>query len=435
MTAYISAVTSGDGVIAYQDHADATQFYYVPQRVETILGGSLSAFKVDYWGMAEPYLVQDSDQTIRSMFGAIMSGSALFDIADSQREKLTARIKGEFNVDNPKLAPLRLKNPKLKPVWAEKTLSLGEKPDVEFPPDFQFGSQFNYLFGTGNSLFANLVASQNTGDEVIVNSHFGLNVVATAEFRGEPWSVTVDAELKSVWSEIRKHFSTSVSYGWFTIGQAEFNEIITKLERSANFKTVFDEGSLDTQKFGSQIFEMGKRMAEKIIGFSPWSVSINASHSERSFTQTFKYHDVLEYRGNFEAAIPASMTLAVACNEATKGYFNELNSAEPCVTKQKVENLQKRIRAEVEAKNAKLNELWRALLDQKINMETYERLCEYVRKATFTEGTQMRTFKMEQTANHPEILARYFEGAIHQAPNTYDELIAEELKAVRKNGG
>jgi len=33
MTAFISKATSGDGVLAYQDHADHTQFWYVPLRV------------------------------------------------------------------------------------------------------------------------------------------------------------------------------------------------------------------------------------------------------------------------------------------------------------------------------------------------------------------------------------------------------------------
>jgi hypothetical protein len=76
MTAFISAITSLDGVIAYQDHADKSQFYYVPQSIDLALGQNLKIFKVDYWGIGGPYRVADSDGTsLRSRFGGILSGT------------------------------------------------------------------------------------------------------------------------------------------------------------------------------------------------------------------------------------------------------------------------------------------------------------------------------------------------------------------------
>jgi hypothetical protein len=58
MTAFISAITSLDGVIAYQDHADKSQFYYVPQSIDLALGQNLKIFKVDYWGIGGHTVLQ-----------------------------------------------------------------------------------------------------------------------------------------------------------------------------------------------------------------------------------------------------------------------------------------------------------------------------------------------------------------------------------------
>jgi hypothetical protein len=434
MTAFISKTTSGNGVIAYQDHADNTQFYYVPLVVDTALGGSLTSFKVDYWGVGRSYLVSDGSD-IKSMFGAVLSGTANFDITAFQRKKITAQITKEFGVPNPKLSPLRLKNSKFTPVWAETTLTLGAKSDVQVPANFQFGSQFNFLFGTGNSLFANFVANQNSGTTALANPAFGMNVTGLAEFRGEPWKVTVDAELSSFWKEVRKSVSVSGSFGWFSIGKAEYNQLIVELERKAIVKTKFEQGSLDTATFGSQVFEMGKRIAEKVNGIgggdffkfeanpdaasatplisgigSLWSVSINLSYSERSFKQTFAYHEELEFSGNFEAAVPAAMTLAVVCNTGTKQYFNELGSPEPCVTPKKVDDLQIRLGRELTEKRARLDQAWKALLSGAITEATYIRLEAYIRETSFTEGGTIKALTVAKELGHQTYIEHLFSG-------------------------
>lgn len=435
MTAFISASASGHGVQVYQDHSDKSQFYYVPLRVDTELGGALTSFKVDYWGIGRSYLAAESGSgKIRSMFGAILSGTASFDVSDQQRKKITDLVKKQFKVSNPRLSPLRLKSAKVSPVWAETTLTLGAKSDVIFPTDFQFGSQFNFLFGTGNSLFANFVGSGNAGSGKIQNPSFGLNVVAMAEFRGEPWKVTVEADLKSVWKEIRTKVSASGRFGWFNLGSADFNNIVTELTRTAVIKTVFEQGSLDTASFGNQIFEMGRRIAEKINGigggdffkFEPnpepgagafnalgllsgWSVSINLSKQEQSFTQTFSYRETLEFQGNFEAAIPAGMTLAVSCAGESKRLFNELGDAEPCITSSKVNNLQQRLEAEKRVKEKKKKEVYDALLAGKIDLATFERLNKFIDEETFTEGADVQQFQLyPEVISHPDLVRKIF---------------------------
>jgi hypothetical protein len=439
----------------------------VPQVVETTLGtgGSLSTFKVDYWGIGRSYLAADSTGKIKSLFGAVLSGTANFDISAFQRKKITQRIEKEFGVKNPKLSPIRLKNAKFTPVWAETTLTLGDKSDVQVPADFQFGSQFNFLFGTGNSLFANYVGNLNSGSTALPNPAFGMNVTGLAEFRGEPWKVTVDAELSSFWKEVRKHCDVSASYGWFSLGKAEYNAIIVELERRAVITTKFEQGSLDTAAFGSQVFEMGKRIAEKVNGVgggdffkfepnpeassalhtfgfgSPWSVSVNMSYSERSFSQTFKYHEVLEFSGNFEAAVPAGMTLAVVCNTGTKQYFNELGVAEPCVTPKKVDDLQKRLDAESTIKKQKMQEAWNALLKGQIDQPTFERLEKYIRETTFTEGGTMVSLEIGEQFAHQEVLRKTFAGLRPIEPEATEDALVQivdagvHAKEGSKNGG
>lgn len=399
MTAHISKSTTGYGVQVYQDHSDDQQFWYVPLQVAAELEKTLIDFKVDYWGIGPAYMVSDG-KNIRSAFGAVLSGTANIDISDHQRRRIGVQIEREFNVKNPRLAPLRLRSMQVKPVFADKTLQVGTSGDVQFPNNVQFATNFSYLIGTGNSLFANYVAAQGGGVAPITNPGFGVNIDAKAEFRGEPWVCTIKCDLSSVWSEIRKSISGSARYGWFKIGSASYNSIITRLEREKIIDIKFDSGSLDLEKYGAQIFEMGKKVAEainagqggdffqfepnpdqggayfrglpkKMLFGGPWSVSINASYSERSFTQKIKFQETLTYNGNFEASVPSSMPLAVVCNNATRDFFNDLASEVPCATPDKVSELQERLRKAVNSRDRKLNRIMEALLDGRITPEVY----------------------------------------------------------------
>jgi hypothetical protein len=403
MTAFINATTSGYGVQVYQDHDQKDQFFYVPLRAELVLGDTLKSFSVDYWGIGDEYLV-GSGNKIYSAFGAILAGNASIDITSYQRKKITEQIVREFKVENPKLAPLRLRGVEISPVFADNTLDTANGGDKEFPNDLQFGSSFNYLVGTGNSLFANFVAAQGQGDDVIANPSFGINVSAKAEFRGEPWKAKVKVDLSSFWKEVRRRVAGSARFGWFKIGSAEYNKIVKELERDKVIEIAFDSGSLDLEKFGAQIFEMGKALAEAVnsgqggdffklqpnrdqqdrilgikpFGFlsslSPWSVSINANYSEQSFTERIKFEETISYEGNFEASVPSSMVLAVVCNNSTKQYFNDLSAAEPCITSDKLQTLQNRLKKAVQKRDAEIAKLRQLLIDGKITPEVYNLL-------------------------------------------------------------
>ncbi|MCP4902307.1 MAG: hypothetical protein GY906_35520 [bacterium] len=402
MTAFINRTTSGYGVQVYQDHNDPQQFFYVPLRADVVLGDTLHDFKVDYWGVGPAYMV-GGGTNITSRFGGILAGRANVDISPYQRRKITAQIENEFGVQSPRLAPLRLRSVKVNPVFADNTLEIGANGDSDWPNSFQFGSDFQYLIGTGNSLFANYVAAQGEGSEPIANPAFGVNIDGKAEFRGEPWKCTVTCDLSSVWSEIRKKISGSARFGWFKIGSASYSQIIKELERKKVIRIEFDSGSLDLEKYGAQIFEMGKAVAEAIntgqggdffkfqpnpdegklfgirpTGFlsslSPWSVSINASYSSESFTQRISFEERLSYVGNFEASVPSAMPLAVICNNATKQHYNDLGSAEPCITPEKVEILQGRLASAVRMRNEKLDEIMNLLKSGQITVDVYNLL-------------------------------------------------------------
>src|SRR5215475_4878707 len=81
----ISSGISTNGVIAYQDDRDPTQFHYLPGRVALQLGSTLDAFRVTYWGIGGPYRVQESDGQVQSRVGAVIAGNATFDISADQR--------------------------------------------------------------------------------------------------------------------------------------------------------------------------------------------------------------------------------------------------------------------------------------------------------------------------------------------------------------
>jgi hypothetical protein len=426
MTAFINATTAAYGVQVYQDHAQKDQFFYVPLQADLDLGTTLEDFKVDYWGINAPFYSGGGGE-IRSLFGAILAGRANIDISAYQRRKIVEQIQNDFSVDTPKLAPLRLRRVEVQPVFASNTLGFGENSDTVWPTDFQFGSSFNYLLGTGNALFASYVAAQGDGVDPITNPGFGVNIAGKAEFRGEPWKCHIKVDLSSFWKEVRIRVAGSARFGWFKVGSAEFNKVVKELERDKIIQINFESGSLDLEKYGAQIFEMGKAVAEainagqggdffkfqpnpdqvegareadampRLFGLSPWSVSINASYSEQSFTQNITYEQTLSYEGNFEASVPSSMTLAVICNNATKQYFNELGSSEPCVTPQKVSNLQTRLETAVRVRNRELKKIRDLLSANQITVEVYNVLKADIEKnvESYARLTDVRALSFE----------------------------------------
>lgn len=420
-----------DGVIVYEDHQDKQQFHYLPANARCILGDTLQDFKVTYWGIGDSFFAQDSSGAQRSIVGAVLSGRAAIDIAESQEKSVKKQIKTIYNIDNPKLLPLILRKAKVQSVVAGNTIGIAGGDSI-FPETVVLGSTFSYTVGTGQSLFAQFIATQSVDDRnVTPNPNFALNVVGDVEFVGDPWTVKVTADLSQVWSKIRSHFDASVDVGWFSTSAAEFNSIVANLVKTQVIKCEFEEGSLDNEKYGRQIFEMGKEICtaisnavvsqtglfkfeanpeppsllEKVspMGLFDWGVSVNASYSAAYFKQSINFQQKISYTGRFLLTIPTSMTLAVDCNSSTGSHFTDLaNSSVPCITQAKADKFNKRVRAEVVEKQRKLLRLAENLENGKITPEAFTKLVDFYNQITLTEDTS--------PANHPD-----FEEFLRQA--------------------
>jgi hypothetical protein len=380
MVAIFSKATRAEGVIAYRDSENPNQFLYYPQSIGN---------RVD------------------SSVGAVLSGRAKLDISEFQRRKIIAQIQKDFGVQSPQLKPLFLSNVKVQPVLATNTLKLGPSSDIKFPSTIQLGTSFNYLVGTAqNSLFAQFVAGQTQGEKLTVNSGFGINIVGEAEFEGDPWTVTVEADLSQVWTYVRKRVSAGVSLGWFRISLGEYTKIIEELQRQQIIKITYKEGSGETEKYGRQIFEMGKEIFEAVnrqanaqtgfFKFEPnrapelqsgggggwgWSFSVNLAYSSQAIksTQSMRYQNTISYKGRFKKPIPASMSLAVSCNSASAQFFQDLgNVSEPCITQAKIEAFQKRTGEEFDRKQRLLERLEERYALGEISEEQYRRAVDII---------------------------------------------------------
>lgn len=423
MVARFSSGTSVKGVVAYQDHQDPAQFFYIPTSVPLVIGDTLEDFNVTYFGVSARHQVYDPGAGIyRSVVGAALAGRAKVGLTDSQRKSISAQIKKVFGGGDPKLLPLPLKTVSVKPVLAKATLGIETGVgDVEFPTDVVFETAFNYVIAARNELFGTFAAAQGQGSDVTPNPQFGINVVGEAEFQGDPWTVDIDIDLSQVWSYVRKQIGVSVSWGWFRLGSASYTSIMQDLTRTFKSSIKLVEGSLDTDKFGRQILEFGKTLFEEINkkaisgeGFFkfepnpdvsnndnpsgggsswPWSVSVNASYYEQHFNQSIQFKQTISYTGRFWRRIPFSMTLAVQCNSATSKYFIDLNSADPCVTPQKVNDLNARITAEIAKKQPLLKRLAEQLVNGQITPEDYQKKVKLIMETSFSEDLMLMPAK------------------------------------------
>lgn len=179
MGAMFNRGVSAAGVTAYQDDAEPTQFHYVPNRTECILGETMIGFHTTYWGISGPIQVNN-----KSVVGAIVSGQGVLDITEEQRQKILNQIRIAFGVTNPKLKAMSLRNPKATPVIAANTLKLNDGGDLQLPQAINIGQSFNFVIGTGNELFARYVGTQSLSEGVQPNPDIGVNIVGEAEFVG-----------------------------------------------------------------------------------------------------------------------------------------------------------------------------------------------------------------------------------------------------------
>lgn len=410
MTAKLSGGTEAAGVLAYQDSVDPTQFHYLPANAHCILGATLADFGVKYWGIGKPFRRLKENGSIDSVVGAVLSGRAVIDISDDQRRQITEAIARAYGVPDPKLLPMMLHDVTVQPVIGQKTLGLGFSADAEFPSVVQLGASFSFLVGTGDSLFATFVGAQDNATQMVPDPSFGINIQGNAEFQGDPWQVRITADLGQVWSYTRRRFGGGVGYGWWRISLADYEQVITEMQRDQVITLEFIEGSYNTEEFGRQIFEMGKELFQAVneaaaaqegffkfepnpspspserpgSGLSwPFTPCVNLTYGEESLksNQSLHYEATLSYSGRVVVRTPTSMTLAVKCNRETASHFVDLGYPDqPCITADKLNEMQERLEKEVELK-ARLAHI---LMERMVLGEITE--AEYKRKIALLEG-------------------------------------------------
>lgn len=411
--------TAVPGAIAYQDSTDPTQFHYLPLTMDTLLGGRLKAFSVTHFGIGKSYFVQSSTGEISSRAGAIVSGTINFDLSEDQRNRLVSAISKEFNIENPKLLPVVLRNVKVASTALGDTLSFGEGLEQNLPSNLTLGADQNFSIGTLNSGFGHIAAAQTVGSAVGPNSHFGMNVVADVEFVGEPWTADIKCDLSQVWNQVRTKGSASVSAGWFKLGSATYSKIHQELKDSGACTFHMVEGSLDTAEYGRQVMDMTKTIFEAInasategtgffrfdtrypqadqistssgggIGLFGFSVSVSGGHSSAHFKQEKLWETTVSYTGNFESPVAFGSTMAVDCGQGSDNLFKDLNDAnQPCVTTQKAELLRERLRREGAAKLVKYLELEERLALGSITEDQFSRLKALYDRISLTEFVQ-----------------------------------------------
>lgn len=426
--------TAIDGVIAYQDDSDLTQFWYIPTSVPLVVGKSLPDFGVKYWGVSRAFRVKQNDGFYKSIVGATLQGRANIDITPELRARLVNEIKKVYGIANPKLLPVPLKNVKVTPVMAKGTLKLTDATsDVVFQEPIAFGMDFNFVVGSGdNRLFTEYVATQGQNNgKVIADPSFAVNAVGLAEFEGDPWINHCSADLNEVWNKTRTTVSVSVGWGWFRLGSAQYNNITQELIKSHVINCDWKEGSLDTEKYGRQILELGKQVFEALnakaasgdgffkfapnpepaeinsgqsSGWWPWTVSINGGYSAAHSVQNAHWESNISYTGRFYWPVPVSMVLAVKCNSATEALFTELGNSVPCITQEKADALNARIDAEAAAKNKRLAKALDKYLNGEITQEQYERILAALGSITITEDlfspspSELKTFSEAMNA-------------------------------------
>lgn len=203
--------------------------------------------------------------------------------------------------------------------------------------------------------------------------------------------------------------------GWFKLKLGDYEKIIQDLQRDKIIKLRLVEGSLDNEKYGRYFLEMGKELFTAInqqvnseVGFfkfepsrdmTPstlsstlwtWDVFINLAYGEQSlkFSQSLNYKNTISYSGRLRHLVPASMTLAVTCNEKSKNLFQDLgNVTEPCITPAKAEEFQKRLMAEVTKKQPLLDRIYNSYILGSISQEQYERAMRIINGLSFSETT------------------------------------------------
>lgn len=386
MVARLNRSCAKDGVIAYQDSEDINTFHYFPARIDAVEKETIISYEVKYYGInAKPYFVDLGNRNYQSVVGSVVSGQAVADITDRQREAVTTEIKRVYKVKEVNLVPLVLEEVTVQPILAKSLVGMGSEGDMTFPERFQIGSQFGFNISSGNSLFAELVGLSGS-DASTHNPDIGVNFYGQCELRADPWIAEITADLSQVWEYTRSQFAMEGRIGWVNIANANFDKITQDLQKKGIVKIKYIQGG-GGKEFGWQLLNTTKELFEAInkqvvsgegmfkfepnpapqeppaskdslgADLLPFSISINMSFASNVFKQKIEYNNRIEFEGNIPVAFNGNMSLALICNSATQKHFYDLQMKQNgCITKEKSDALQKRIRQEVAAKDKKVRE-------------------------------------------------------------------------------
>lgn len=414
MAPKLSAGVSVKGAIAYQDDADPNTFHYFPSAPRLTLEDNLEAFSVKYWGIGERYYAENHDTgEINSLVGATIAGQVIFDNTSAERDRLRKEIIDVYGIAKPRLSPIRLLNTSVVPVFAKQTLGVADDGEATFPQIAEVGSSIVYNIANGRGkfaqLFANVVAA---GGEGAANPDFALSIEGDVDYVADPWKVIIKADLKQVWSFVREQFSASAQIGWFNLGGASYEKVVQDLQKNQIVTIKYIEGSPDNKNPGLQLFEQGKLLFEAVNqqisagegmfklepnpdpppppkgggSILPWSFSVSGSYQSSYFKQEVHWERELEYSGRALRRSPSSIVLAVSCGPDTKRYFYDLSDpTSPCITKEKMDKMQGRLKAEKERQTVVVKAASKELSDDKISNQDFDRVMGYLQNNSLSE--------------------------------------------------
>lgn len=382
MAGRLNRPVAADGVVAYQDYEQQQLFHYFPLRVDAVLGETLTAFKVDYYGINEkPYWVDMGSGNYQSCVGGNLSGTAVPDITGAQRAKITKAIEDTYGIKKPNLVPLVLNGVTVQPIFAKHIVDLGTGGSSTFPTQLNVGSSVGYQVGSGNSLFATLVGNERDTDATS-SPDFAVNIYGEAELYADPWVAEIHADLSRVWEYTRTKVGVGVNIGWFNIG-VDIDKITQELITQGIVTIKYRQGGGGSE-FGWQMLNTTKTLFEAINkqvasgeglfkfepnptpqppakgdkwggGLLPFTTSVNVSYNSEFFKQTITFDETVTFEGQMPVRFTTSMALAVPCGRDTESAFYDLQLTEQgCVSKEKTDGLQRRIGREQEAKRVKI---------------------------------------------------------------------------------
>ena len=439
MAGILNRAVTKSGATAYQDHVDPKKFHYMPNRIDTVIGQTLQSFECKYYGIGEkPYYVKTGSK-IRDVSGGTVSGQAVPDITEEQHASLLKEIGKVYKIDDAYLSPLTVEKAKIQPVFAGAVAAAGEGSSSTFPDTFQFGSSFNFNISSGNSLFPQLVAVSNVGQEADVSSFIAANFQGIAKLYGDPWTARITADLSEIWSYVRNKGEAGVSAGWLNFGAA-WDKVAQELVKNNIVKIEYREGT-GGEEFGRNLLESTRKLFDAInaqitagegmfkfppnpdpqqppegskswgSSLLPFSVSANLSFSSNSFKKEIKFDQEISFTGIREIPVVSSMNLSAVCGSKTKGMFLDVGDAKnKCVDANTMDGWQRRMSAETKLKSKKTQEYEQMFISNKITFEQYQQLLAFLDTQTLSEAADARGNPISEAraiAAHDEVVSKF----------------------------